>query len=1020
MADGSDPHSLVWEDPHADEEPPHEEVPPTTTPVETVEDDEDERLAAEEEGGDTFESFDRVQHPGSEAERRTSYAERVRNWGESTERKPEESASQSLLPPSRRLSGNNGFNNRVGASLVVIPESENGATSGDAHAAAIPTPTRVKSIFRRQPDANRRIGASTVQGKKTVRLSVLPVSGHTREAQNLRASAQVGGIIPLHSTANRAVSFAPKRLLDIENGKSILVSDQRFLPANRYQEIDQSGALVVTSKAVAPIAQENDVFFGERGNSFQDKIQNGDIRDFETNSEVGFLGGAWRTLYKRGVLRAYDGVNGARVSRPLQLFIPFQTCYESYLIGQIVEAFDENRPSDVRYVLDIAFKNRNVSRILVQIMRIRYDFWWHWYQQITWNRWFDLWGTLPIIGYTRFPATENFPASRVNAQNALLRFVLGEGNWITRVITGGRQSIVTDNPNATSQNLAAEANGFEFANRNQYGTYVGRRKTNEFRLEHRLPTDESIVRTFVPAPAATLLNNGVVHVIRHLAKHWHNMLYQFSGNFAHQRQEQLNPFETLRFNMPVVCLLLSNSRGRNVWDGQVLGPFMRKLQELKPNFTADTAKYLVREMQDNIVPNLTAGLAGVIDPLRSWLDAIYQACEGIEAEAKKVYEIVSSVEIGIRLGYDLITQISWKIPSDAKLKKAILNYVRGHGSGDVSERLIRLAMYLTTPRDKRMFIELVKNDLTGTKPAQLMLGRVKTLLQRELRRDVLNEAIRELSTGDYVTEVLHDEWYWLEEHNDKKAAYIYDAKVTGRDLHRFIHVDSGYERFVSLSDGSVKARAYVPVAEAITRAQRAFMIIELDHGKRFSYEALMEMSYLRVALRRLIVVSQISCDELDNARLNVLREIQRSNQAQVSIHDLEVGRTYYTYNSKEKFYEPFVCHKNYSPSDREWATLARSKIVKVPPQSMIVIGGGPTGLTTVIHCNENVLVSNGVMKLYEARDAFQQGGSTFERAQIVRLDARWIAILRYNLGTGFEDVYIPASGETDAQLGNTM
>jgi hypothetical protein len=152
----------------------------------------------------------------------------------------------------------------------------------------------------------------------------------------------------------------------------------------------------------------------------------------------------------------------------------------------------------------------------------------------------------------------------------------------------------------------------------------------------------------------------------------------------------------------------------------------------------------------------------------------------------------------------------------------------------------------------------------------------------------------------------------------------------------------------------------------------------------------------------------------------VLREIQRSNQAQVSIHDLEVGRTYYTYNSKEKFYEPFVCHKNYSPSDREWATLARSKIVKVPPQSMIVIGGGPTGLTTVIHCNENVLVSNGVMKLYEARDAFQQGGSTFERAQIVRLDARWIAILRYNLGTGFEDVYIPASGETDAQLGNTM
>lgn len=78
------------------------------------------------------------------------------------------------------------------------------------------------------------------------------------------------------------------------------------------------------------------------------------------------------------------------------------------------------------------------------------------------------------------------------------------------------------------------------------------------------------------------------------------------------------------------------------------------------------------------------------------------------------------------------------------------------------------------------------------------------------------------------------------------------------------------------------------------------------------------------------------------------------------------------------------------------------------------------------------------MKLFEARDAFVKGGSTFERAQIVRLDARWIAMvsdlavacwerlvspslqLRYHLGTGFEDVFVPASGETDSQLGNTL
>jgi threonine dehydrogenase-like Zn-dependent dehydrogenase len=135
---------------------------------------------------------------------------------------------------------------------------------------------------------------------------------------------------------------------------------------------------------------------------------------------------------------------------------------------------------------------------------------------------------------------------------------------------------------------------------------------------------------------------------------------------------------------------------------------------------------------------------------------------------------------------------------------------------------------------------------------------------------------------------------------------------------------------------------------------------------------------------------------------------------------MEPGKTYYAYDGQRKTYEAFVCEKEYTPADPEWQMLARTRIVKVPPQSIIVVGGGPTGLMTVIHCTENVLVSGGVMKLYEARDAFSTGGSTFERAQIVRLDARWIAMLRYHLGTGFEDVYIPASGETDAQLGNTL
>jgi len=52
--------------------------------------------------------------------------------------------------------------------------------------------------------------------------------------------------------------------------------------------------------------------------------------------------------------------------------------------------------------------------------------------------------------------------------------------------------------------------------------------------------------------------------------------------------------------------------------------------------------------------------------------------------------------------------------------------------------------------------------------------------------------------------------------------------------------------------------------------------------------------------------------------------------------------------------------------------------------------------------------------------AFAKEASTFERGQIVRLDSRQISMLRYHLGTLYEDVYIPARGETNAHLGNTL
>ena len=738
-------------------------------------------------------------------------------------------------------------------------------------------------------------------------------------------------------------------------------------------------------------------------------------RLYAANSEVGVLGTIWRTVLRYLLVLCMDEINALRLSRSLQLFLPFLTCYESFLLGQVIKVMAENNIHNSKQtltnVLNVAFQNRNVSRILVQQVRLRFNWLWHWGFRLGHNRGMDLWGQFPIVGISRFPATENFPNTRDHALASIFRVLLGEGWWISRTITK-REGLITDNVHAVAQNLAAESNGFELANRNQYGTYVGRRKTNEFRFSHRLPIDESLVRTFISQPMPTILNNGVVHVLRQLAKHWKNMLLQ--QNFAHQKMEQLDPFETLRFHVVEVLVVLSSLRGRNVWDSKTLAPVVSRLSHLSPSRTTQEAQKLVAILKQDIVIPVCGGVASVVDPFMDWLDSIAQACAMLEEDMPKVQAIIQSVDLGIKLGHELMTRVEWKIPTGGELKEAIVAYIHGDDIPEeleIPKRRIRTAMSLITPRDKRTLMELVKDGYINTKPCQLLLGRAKTLLQRELRRELLNQAIQALSKSEVLTTNPQEgELYWMEE-DGRAGVYMYQGSVG--QLHQFLHLNTDFEKVVSLSE--VEIHTYVPVAEAITRAQKAFMDIELEFGKRFSYNAFMDFQHLRCALRRLIVVSQINCEELDTARLNLLRSLQRS---QLSTLDMLPGNTYYRYDEKKKEFVSFIFQEKYSR--KEWTRLMRQKIVKVPPQSMLVVGGGPTGLMTTIHCTEAVLASGGVVKLYEARDAFVKGGSAYERSQIVRLDARWIAMLRYHLGTGFEDVFIPASGETDSQLGNTL
>jgi hypothetical protein len=89
-------------------------------------------------------------------------------------------------------------------------------------------------------------------------------------------------------------------------------------------------------------------------------------------------------------------------------------------------------------------------------------------------------------------------------------------------------------------------------------------------------------------------------------------------------------------------------------------------------------------LRGDIAMNVSGDVASISDPLCLWLEAKESSLEKIEVEALEVFAVVTSVEMGIRIGYDLLKQVSWKIPSDAVQKNAILRDIRGNDTGIVS------------------------------------------------------------------------------------------------------------------------------------------------------------------------------------------------------------------------------------------------------------------------------------------------------------------------------------------------
>jgi len=382
---------------------------------------------------------------------------------------------------------------------------------------------------------------------------------------------------------------------------------------------------------------------------------------------------------------------------------------------------------------------------------------------------------------------------------------------------------------------------------------------------------------------------------------------------------------------------------------------------------------------------ICGGIPSRMKPFRDWLSAIRDSIAVLHDEAKALEAFVDTVAPGIDIGYGLLKRVNWSVPDRSDLERAITAHIRNDSLGGVpgvSSVAIAAALQKLASKDERTLRQLVVQGSADLDVARKLLERSAVLLERELRRQALDREIVKLSEGGPIqsSAMKKGMWYWADTGNGCWRVVCFEGKAN-EDCEKatFVDVDSSLPTKCSVK--SVQVKEYIPVAEALSRAQKAFLTCELHYGKKFKYNAFMEFGNrgdrdsLRCRLRRLAVVSQIHCSELDKARVNVLVGVMQS----------------------------------YSGGNP-----------KCPPQNVTIIGGGPTGLLCGIHAVQNVLFSGGRIKIYEKYSAYETHGGTFERAQIVRLDARQISMLRYYLGTGYEDIFVPAQGETDPHLGNVM
>jgi len=694
----------------------------------------------------------------------------------------------------------------------------------------------------------------------------------------------------------------------------------------------------------------------------------------------------WRSWIQAVIEFRSDVVNRYRLTRVLQVSVPLLQPVEAYLLDRFIGALEQNYR--IPYYMEQCLKNKNVGRIIVQSLPM-FDILWHNSTRLEWIRVLDLFGD--------FPTTETQAATFGNVLALLVRDILGRGHWYTRYITGNRQELAVDGStkDVHSQNLAV-GSAFESAARATHGALIGREKVKFFRDDNRLPTDETIVRNFNTNPSLTIADNGFEHVMRAVVKHWNYTLTNLPGNFAHQRQELLDPPNSLRLILPDVLTQLIALRGINKLDHENVCLFIKQLELIHEQPGYGHLVSLLHDFRENIVQFVCGGVPSRIKPLRAWANCLIAACSRLEEDAKLVIELIDPVKPGIQLGIKVIEKTNLNMPTDAEFKQIIFEYIQNPEGFDgtqygIHKRMIVAALDKLAPKDKRTLYDFCEKKIANPRSHSMftfLIKRTRALLKREIFR------------------------------------YRFSGEI---------------ER--------LQEETQLNVASAIADAQKAWMFFELNHLKRFAIGAYLDHSELRGPLRDLQVVSQLQCMALDEAKINNIQEARGSTRI-FSPEGLVEGTTYwfrlnpphgryhamklteqsnsgeFTFTCEQNMIHKFVWKDDEDAPPRgsmnSTKDLSKLEIYPQMPQDMRILGGGPTGLLTALHCCENVARLGGTMFVCEKRDSFESGGSPFQRAQIVRLDPRWISMLRYHLGTRFEDIFVPLDGETMAHLSNFL